>query len=599
MKQAKDGRGDKGSMYQFYYAKPLAQEKKPEFCLNVRDVFAVSAVRPAMWEEHCLECSAPLCFENCVHYQARSDGRCMRFANGMHVYPHVLGCCGEGMHVRFRKWANMMTIVFPAMMEEQAYSAMAVRNKKLGKGLKLLLNSPLPVSIRWPGVRTVEYIRRRGLRKLAGSHLEPDAFIFHGYSHYTQPFQLMLEIYDDHTPVFKTALKIEPGENLLILDKQMLDCACWTPDHLVKIYPENDLEAELDILWCDFVQGKRIEAAIPAAKVKCVVWDLDGTLWKDILIETENPDALTVRPEVMQVIRALDERGIVQSVASKNDHEAAWPVLERLGIAQYFLYPQIHWHAKSGSIREIAAQLNIGMDTFALIDDSVFEREQVKAALPQVRTYDAADAEAILTLPEFDVPVTPESRKRREMYQAEEKRNSLRKAENTDIVEFLRRCNLRLSVFEPQTQEEILRCYELIVRTNQLNMSGRKYTREEFDQVLNKENRTNFAMHCEDDFGSYGIVGFGQYHVEDGQLVFDEFAMSCRVAGKYVESALFAYLLKCESCAEGRFDVIKTKKNALLRNTLERVGFFVCEESNEKVTFRFGKELLHADLVNV
>lgn len=586
-------------MYQFYYAKPLAQEKKPEFRMNVRNVFAVSAVRPAMWEEHCLECSAPLCFENCVHYQARSDGRCMRFANGMHVYPHALGCCGEGMHVRFRKWANMMTIVFPAMLEEQAYSKMAARNKELGKGLKLLLNSPLPVSIRWPGVRTVEYIRRRSLRKRAQDHQEPDAFIFHGYSHQKEAFQLMLEIYDDHTPVYKTALKIEPGENLLILDKEQLDCACWTPDYLVKIYPENDLEAELDILWCDFVQGKRVEASAPAAKVKCVVWDLDGTLWKDILIETENPDALTIRPEVMNMIRELDERGIVQSVASKNDYDAAWPVLERLGAAQYFLYPQIHWNAKSGSIREIAAQLNIGMDTFALIDDSVFEREQVKVALPQVRVYDAADVQSILTLPEFDVPVTPESRRRREMYRAEEKRNSLRKAENTDIVDFLRRCNLRLSVFEPQTQEEILRCYELIVRTNQLNMSGRKYTREEFDQVLKRKNCTSFAMRCEDDFGSYGIVGFGQYHIEQDQLVFDEFAMSCRVAGKYVESALFAHLLERENCAAGRFAVVKTKKNELLRKTLEQIGFVIHEENAERIAFQFSKALLHADLVSL
>ena len=557
----------------------------------------MEAIRPAMWEEHCLECSAPLCFESCLHYQARSDGRCKRFENGLQTFADERACCGQGVRVKFRKWGNMMTVLFPAMMTEAEYMKLHNQNLLLGKGLGLLEGSPLPRGIRWQGIRTIEYLRRRKLRSLQGMDNRADAFVFHGYSYMDQPYRLIVEVFDDHTSVFRLALALNPGENLFVLPN--LSPECSKSGNLVKIYPENDLEAELDILWCDFVKGKPIEKKAPDAKVKCVVWDLDGTLWNGILIETDDVQTLQIRPEVLDTIRKLDERGIIQSVASKNDHQAAWPILEKLGVAEYFLYPQIHWNAKSESLKAIAADLNIGVDALALIDDSVFEREQVKAALPQVRTYDAADVRAILELPEFNVPVTQESRQRRAMYQAEEKRSILRKAQKTDIAEFIRSCHLRLEVFEPKTAEEILRCYELIVRTNQLNMSGRKYSREEFDQILSGGNRKSFAMRCEDNFGSYGIVGFGQYHIEGKQLVFDEFAMSCRVAGKYVESALFAYLLEKEQCSEGRFAVVKTKKNALLRNTLDQIGFCVTEEEETFVNYRFDTELIFRDIVEL
>ena len=112
------------------------------------------------------------------------------------------------------------------------------------------------------------------------------------------------------------------------------------------------------------------------------------------------------------------------------------------------------------------------------------------------------------------------------MYRAEEQRNTLMAAEHTDIADFIRKCNLKIHLFAPVTNEEKLRCYELIVRTNQLNMSGNKYTSEEFEKVLIRPEHENFAFSCADDFGEYGIVGFGQYRIEGETLVFTEFAMS-------------------------------------------------------------------------
>lgn len=584
-------------MYQFYYADKSKSWLRKELKQNIRDHFEITAVRPAMWEEHCLECSAPACFESCVHYQTRSDGRCKRFENGLMVFSDARACCGQGVHVKFRKWGNMMTVLFPAMLSEGNYQKLWKKNEGMGKLLGMMEASPLPRRLRWQGIRIPEFLRRRSLRKLNGLDNEADAFLFHGYSYHQDSYRLIIEIYNDHTPVFKTAVTVEPGENLAVV--QTLSAECSKANNLVKIYPENNVEAELDILWCDFVQGKPIVSEQSADKVKCVVWDLDNTLWDGILIEAEDPSALTLRTGVLDVIIELDNRGIIQSVASKNEYAAAMAVLERLGVAEYFLYPQIHWNSKSGSVEQIAKSLNIGIDSLALIDDTAFERRQVTSVWPQVRAYDITELDDLLARSEFDVPVTAESKARRNMYRAEEKRTAMMQAEQTDIADFIRRCNLRMHVFEPQTDEEKLRCYELIVRTNQLNMTGRKYTPEEFSGVLSKAGHKNFAFSCADDFGEYGIVGFGQYRVEGDILSFTEFAMSCRAAGKFVESALFSHLLKVENCCTGKFEVVKTKKNVLLRDTLEQIGFNAFGHIEDHCAYTFSSDLKNNSIVEI
>ena len=586
-------------MYQFYYADSSKIENQPVYRQNLKTEYEVTAVRPTMWEEHCLECSAPACFSSCTHYIPRSDGRCMRFANGLCVYENEKGCCGQGVRVKYRKWANMMTIIYPAMLPIEDYFSLTQKNHKLGKRLQKTAQSHLPVKIKWESIRTQEFLRRKKLKSMEGLENTPDAFVFHGYSFESNFFHLIVEVYDSHTPVFKHSLLIQPGENMEIIDSSQLSEACATKNFTVKIYPENDIEAELDILWCDYVKGQRIASEIPAATVKCVVWDLDNTLWNGTLVETENPDCIELNPGVADTIKALDERGIIQSIASKNDYELAWETVKRIGLSDYFIYPQIHWNAKSGSLEQIAKNLNIGIDTFAFIDDSAFERNQVHSVLPQVRIYTETDIHELLSRPEFDVPVTQDSKNRRLMYKAEERRHTLLQSGNVDTVDFIRNCHLQIELFTPTADEELLRCYELVVRTNQLNLSGTKYTREAFDKVLQREDIKNIAFSCQDDFGSYGIVGFLQYRIEHGEMVFTEFAMSCRVAGKYVESALFAALLDAESCQNGIFVVNKTKKNILLRNSLQNIGFVIQEENDERISYRFTNSLDHKEIVIV
>lgn len=584
-------------MYQFYYADPSESVVRKRCNENIRDHFHITAIRPAMWEEHCLECSAPECFASCAHYQKRSDGRCKRFYNGLLTFADKRACCGQGAHVKFRKWGNLMTVLFPAMLSEEDYAAMHRRNEHMGNMLGRVNTSSLPQALRWQGIRIPEYARRTRLRMLRGGSNRADAFLFHGYSYSPEKFHLMIEIYDDHTPIYKTSVRIRPGENLQIITN--LSPECSRAGNLVKVYPEKNLEAEMDILWCDFVQGRPLRQEMPAEKVKCLVWDLDNTLWDGTLMETEDPGQLKLKPGVRETIEELDRRGILHSIASQNDHETTWPVLEKLELADYFLHPQINWDPKSANIEKIAKSLNIGISSLAFIDDTAFQREEVRSAWSQVRIYDAPEAAGLSSLPEFTVMVTEESRNRRKMYQAEAQRIALQASTHTNIVDFVRSCDLKLHLFEPATPEELARCYELIIRTNQLNTSGVKYTQAEFDQVLAKPGHKTFAFSCEDIFGDYGIVGFGQYQVSGKTLIFTEFAMSCRVAGKFVGSALFSALLKKEKCSKGHFTVVKTRKNILLRNTLETIGFTIKESSPDRVHYVFNSNLLNKEIVKI
>ena len=583
-------------MYQFYYA-GKSRHEPPEYKKRLEETYRVGAVRPSMWEEHCLECSVPQCYDTCAQYEARSDGRCKRFYYGIEVREEPGGCCGQAARVRFRRWGNLMTILFPGMLSQEIYRNLTERNQGLGNFLGAFNRSPLPTKVRWEGIRTLEYLRRRRLRNAADSMPEPDAFVFHGFSFERESFRLIAEIYRDGKPVFRFSLDLNPGENLIVLEKPELASPCWQAGNLLKIYPENNLEAEIEILWCDFVQGEPADAVKPAGKVKCLVWDLDHTLWDGILIETDRPEELSLRPGVLDLIHTLDERGIVQSVASKNDYEAAWPVLEKLGISEYFLYPQIHWGAKSASLRAIAKDLNIGVDSVALIDDSEFERSQVMDSLPQVRCYQETEIQKLPDYPEFRTVITQESRNRRAMYRAEEHRNRLMREENADTIDFLRKCELCVTIFTPKSEEERLRCYELVNRTNQLNMSGRKYSREDFDSLLARTDLQSFSFSCEDKYGSYGIVGFGQCRMDGGVLHMNEFAMSCRVAGKYVESAVFGALLEDASCRSGSMTIVRTKKNGLLRDTLNEIGFDKISENTEYTEYRFTAELKNRNIV--
>ena len=131
------------------------------------------------------------------------------------------------------------------------------------------------------------------------------------------------------------------------------------------------------------------------SSIKCVVWDLDNTLWKGILLED---DDVELRPEVCRTLKALDERGIIHSIASKNDYFCAVAKLKELQVFDYFLCPQISWSTKVKGIKTIAQSLNIGFDSIVFVDDNPFERNLVRELLPAVTVPELPEDPALYTV---------------------------------------------------------------------------------------------------------------------------------------------------------------------------------------------------------
>ena len=312
-------------------------------------------------------------------------------------------------------------------------------------------------------------------------------------------------------------------------------------------------------------------------------------------------EKIRLRQGVVDVIKQLDQRGILNSVASKNNPEDAMKVLRLFGLDEYFLYPQIKWEPKSQSIAQIAQLLNIGVDTLAFVDDQPFERAEVQAALPQVFVLDALDYASIPDLPECNVPVTAESTNRRQMYRVQEQRNRVMEAHQGDYLGFLKECHMRIGI-APLNDSNRQRVYELAQRTNQLNFSGNRYQQAELAEIMKSPHLETYVIDASDRFGQYGIVGFGVVDVREPRLL--DLMFSCRIQGKRVEHAVLSFLLKRFVSGNPRdffANYRKTAKNAPSGKVFDEVGFATFAE-NEGVTslvFRQGREIPDDRLVQI
>ncbi|MBF0428506.1 MAG: HAD-IIIC family phosphatase [Magnetococcales bacterium] len=274
-------------------------------------------------------------------------------------------------------------------------------------------------------------------------------------------------------------------------------------------------------------------------KIKCVVWDLDNTLWHGILAEN---DTLVLRENVVRVIKILDERGILQSIASRNTHERAMEKVRAFGLEEYFLYPQIHWNSKVTSIEQIAQSLNIGINTFAFVDDQPFERDEVKFSLPEVLCIDALEVDQIPAMsvmnPRF---LTSDSRQRRIMYQSDIVRNQVEADFAGPKETFLSTLNMVITI-APAGPEDLQRAEELTVRTNQLNATGYTYSYEELDAFCHSDQHRLLIASLDDKYGTYGKIGLVLLETAAATWTIKLLLMSCRVMSRGVGSILITYI---------------------------------------------------------
>lgn len=573
----------------------------------------VRRVQLLYWKEHCLECAPPDCYYSCTLYEPRQDKRCARFEYGIYPNGSVAGLLGFGADIRFRKWGKLGTELYSAGLSPALHNAGALCDRVCAQVVTALcrLTNPFNLIDRFglkprnpqrTGYKAYAYVRDRALEllsTLAGSRDEYDAFVVECLSFEKRTFNLIVE-YRESEICSRFALQIKEGKNY---HEIVLGRFKGTSNPLrgsLNLYPENDQEVRVAFTWLDFVQKKsvlqaRAEVLLPAEKVKCVAWDLDNTMWRGVLIE-DGKDIIRLREEAIRLVRALDERGIIQSIISKNDHAEAMDVLRREGLDEYFVYPMINWDPKSENVKRLADALNINVDAVALVDDSPFERAEVKAVIQQCRVYDEKQIPNILTYPEFDMPVTEESRVRRKSYLAEMERERTLKASGGDYESFLRSCRMEMRIFSLIEEAQIIRCLELIQRSNQLNLSTRRYKEEEFRAFLMSHGMLCVGFQCKDRFGDYGIVGFARVDEGSDEPCLLDLVISCRVAQKMVERTLLEWIAVRERQRGYRVlraDFAKTKRNGPLRSVFASLPFEVLEEDDTLIRMQLPLERMN------
>ncbi|MEO5330689.1 MAG: HAD-IIIC family phosphatase [Magnetococcus sp. YQC-5] len=326
-------------------------------------------------------------------------------------------------------------------------------------------------------------------------------------------------------------------------------------------------------------------------KIKCVVWDLDNTLWDGILAEN---DQICLKENVIHVIKTLDERGILQSIASRNTHDQAMEQLRVFGLEAYFLYPQINWNSKASSLEQIAQSLNIGIDTLAFVDDQPFERDEVRFVLPDVLCIDAAHVDQILAMPVMHPRfITSDARQRREMYQNDMVRDQVEKSFVGPKDAFLASLEMVLTI-GPALEEDLQRAEELTVRTNQLNATGYTYSYEELDGFRRSNRHLLWIASLDDKYGTYGTIGLVLIETQATVWTIKLLLMSCRVMSRGVGSILISHI-RHEAKKKGvrlLAEFVSTDRNRMMYITYKFAHFRELESSETGLT------LLENDLSN-
>jgi len=543
---------------------------------------AVAARSLLVWGEHCTECAFPACYSACSFYTPREDHHCRRFERGIERARDPARSDLALTRIEFRRWGKLESQGAAAL----APVAAAARRERTDETLDGLLAGPVPAAIadklRW---------RFNAAKRSRSAHGQPvgpdDVFVLEAFHDGAEAWPFTVSIMTaekEASGLFQAAALLTPGYSRLVIPvREIAVLVDLTAPLTVQVEPVREGAPPIVFGLVDFARLSRPLPSLPAAKpvpkaakgppkFKCVVWDLDNTLWQGVLVE-DGIEGVALNDEAVALVREFDRRGIINSIASKNDTELAFRALEQFGLRDLFVFPKISWGPKSEAIRDIIAEMDVGADTFAFIDDQPFERGEVAELLPEVTVFSDGDMTGLLDHPRFDVPVTAESGQRRRMYQTEEKRTAAREGSPLDYGDFLRSCEISLTVTR-LSPRNLTRMYELSQRTNQLNFSGLRYAQAELEALMAERPEDAFVLSCADRFGDYGAIGFCV--LAEGRPQVESFFMSCRVQRKRVENAFFQRLAaELKARGAGRLEVRyrPTAKNGASVRMLEDLGF--------------------------
>jgi FkbH-like protein len=326
--------------------------------------------------------------------------------------------------------------------------------------------------------------------------------------------------------------------------------------------------------WLKFVH--------PVSGVSCkvLVVDLDNTLWGGVLgedgreslqIGTEYPGAFY--RSLQRAVLDLRNRGILLAVCSKNSHDEALAILRdhpgMLLRPEHFAAFRINWKDKAENLRDIAKELNVGLDSMAFLDDNQVERDRIRMGLSEVKVIDLPPhaqgyAGALRSCPLFErLSISAEDRELTQLYHDRQKRTQLAQSVGS-LEDFYRSLDQVVSI-SPVTSEMITRVSQLTRKTNQFNVTTRRYNEQEIEKFMSQPEYGVYAVRVTDRFGDNGIVGVVITRMSGVVCEIETFLLSCRVIGRTIETAMLGYLAENSKSVGVRFLqgwIIPTQKNS-------------------------------------
>lgn len=398
-------------------------------------------------------------------------------------------------------------------------------------------------------------------------------------------------------------------------------CSRWGKNNILdyKMYYLGDIQVNLTYLPALCEEYVSYVKALLSLTKKCIVLDLDNTLWGGVIGE-DGMEGIQLGPtpegrpfvEFQKYLLSLFNRGIILAINSRNNPEDAHVVLSKhphmILREKHFACVRVNWEDKVKNMKEISEELGIGLDSFVFFDDDPFNREMVRSSLPEMTVIDLPQdpslyLETLMSLNDFaSFQFSQEDRRRGQMYAEQRERKQLSDASST-ISEYLKALAMVVTI-EQADSFAIPRISQLTQKTNQFTMTTKRYSEEDIERMTEDENYMVFSVKVKDKFGDNGITGAVIIKKDGERWVIDSFLLSCRIIGRRVEEAILAYILtgaKKENAATLVGAFIQTKKNAPAKAFYEKNGFKLVEDKEDGQVWEFpvDQEYRYPDFVTI
>lgn len=263
-------------------------------------------------------------------------------------------------------------------------------------------------------------------------------------------------------------------------------------------------------------------------KIKLVIWDLDETFWKGTLSEGR----VSIPPENIELVKRLTDIGIVNSICSKNDLEPVEEELKKNNIRDCFVFLSVNWNAKGTRVKQLIEDMSLRPANVLFLDDNPSNLEEAKFCCPELMTA-APDCLPELLSEAMLCKKTDFEHKRLKQYKIlEEKFHD--KSQFSSNEEFLFSSNISVE-FAEDCMNNIERIHDLVWRSNQLNFTKIRSTKEELEELFADDEAQCGYVSVKDRFGDYGITGF--YALKNNELI--HFCFSCRTLGMGIEQYVY------------------------------------------------------------